>query len=259
MIARTASRRACRAPATPGSAAPDRRHVAFLDDDAAATPDWLERLAAAYATRGRGRRRLARPGLGEPAGPRWFPREFDWVVGCTYRGMPTGARRVRNAIGANMSFRREALEAVGGFQSGRRARRGRPLGCEETELSSGSASRAGRQGRYEPAARVRHLVPAGRATFEYFFKRCRAEGRSKARVTASSGRATASSSERTYVTRTLPLGVLHGLRDAVRGDAGGLGEPPRSRAGCSSRPPGTCTGCSRVGGRRERRAARPSW
>ena len=46
--------------------------------------------------------------------PRFFPAEFDWVVGCTYRGMPEEASVVRNLIGANMSFRRSALEAIGG-------------------------------------------------------------------------------------------------------------------------------------------------
>lgn len=93
--------------------------VAFLDDDAVAEPDWLERLAAHYAD----------PNVIGVGGsvktdwlhgrPRCFPREFDWVVGCSYRGLPEATSRVRNPIGANMSFRAEVLHRTGGFTSGR--------------------------------------------------------------------------------------------------------------------------------------------
>ncbi len=65
--------------------------VAFLDDDAVAEPGWL----AAFAERFRdpavtGVGGLTRPLWATGARPRWFPEEFDWTVGCTYRGMPTG-------------------------------------------------------------------------------------------------------------------------------------------------------------------------
>ncbi len=89
--------------------------IAFLDDDAIAEPNWLENLAACYAD-------PAVVGVGgkiaplwETRRPSWFPEEFDWVVGCTYRGMPTSNAPVRNVIGANMSIRRSALIAAGGF------------------------------------------------------------------------------------------------------------------------------------------------
>src|SRR5919201_4775352 len=83
--------------------------AAFLDDDAVADPCWLERLVAGYADPNV----IAVGGsidpLWEGGRPRSFPPEFDWVVGCTYRGMPEAAGTVRNLIGANMSFRREVL------------------------------------------------------------------------------------------------------------------------------------------------------
>ena len=38
--------------------------------------------------------------------------EFDWVVGCSYRGLPETVSVVRNPIGAKMSLRTSlALEA----------------------------------------------------------------------------------------------------------------------------------------------------
>ena len=123
-----------------------------------------------------------------------------------------------------MSFPREALEAVGGFDS-RLGRVGTvPVGCDETELCIRLARRwPDRELVYEPAARVSHKVPALRATWRYFLSRCYAEGRSKAVVARVAGSHDALSTERTYVTRTLPRGVLRGLAAALRGDVGGLG------------------------------------
>src|SRR5919199_2006307 len=92
--------------------------IAFLDDDAEAMPDWLERLQACYADA----RVLGAGGAIEPrwlsGRPRWFPDEFNWVVGCTYRGMPATTAPVRNLIAANMSIRREVFVALGGFLRG---------------------------------------------------------------------------------------------------------------------------------------------
>ena len=59
-------------------------------------------------TRGRRRRTWPRPS-GRDGRPRWFPPEFDWVVGCSYTGLPETVAPVRNLIGAAMSFRRQHL------------------------------------------------------------------------------------------------------------------------------------------------------
>ena len=87
--------------------------VAFIDDDAVAESDWLERLAEAYTDENV----VAVGGAVIPrwseSRPAWFPPEFDWVVGCTYRGLPEQRAPVRNLIGANMSFRREVFDRVG--------------------------------------------------------------------------------------------------------------------------------------------------
>ena len=92
--------------------------VAFLDDDAEAAPDWLERLLDVYA---RNPTAVAvggapLPNYGAPR-PTWFPPEFDWVFGCHYRSLPTQLAPVRHLIGASMSVRRDDILAVGGFHA----------------------------------------------------------------------------------------------------------------------------------------------
>ncbi len=191
--------------------------IAFLDDDAVAEPTWLERLLDAYEGEGRvlgaGGAILPRWEAGRPG---WFPPEFDWVVGCTYQGMPLGRAQQRNLIGANMSFRRELFAAAGGFQTDMGRIGARPLGCEETELCiRGAQQISGAYYRYEPAARVHHRVPAARATWRYFIARCYSEGLSKAQVSDRVGANAGLASERRYATRTLPAGILAGLADGL--------------------------------------------
>jgi GT2 family glycosyltransferase len=197
--------------------------IAFLDDDAVAAPDWLERLVAPYADP-----RVM--GVGGAIEPRWdrgrprgFPAEFQWVVGCTYAGMPERPAPVRNVIGANMSLRREVFGRVGGFRSGMGRVGRRPMGCEETELCI-RARRADPEAVfvYQPDARVAHAVPVARASWSYFRARCFAEGVSKARVSELAGARDGLASERAYALRTLPRGVARGLADAARGDVAGL-------------------------------------
>jgi GT2 family glycosyltransferase len=201
--------------------------VAFLDDDAAAMSTWLEELLAPYDDP----RVFATGGSVQPAWDsprRQFPAEFNWVVGCTYRGMPQRRAEVRNVIGANMSFRRDAVTAAGGFLAALGRTSDVPAGCEETELCI-RIRRSTPNGIvvYEPRALVRHHVPADRAGWRYFIRRCFAEGSSKAVLSRLEGRGAALATERTYVSRTLPRGVLAGLSDACRGDLAGVGRAAR--------------------------------
>lgn len=198
--------------------------VAFLDDDALAAPDWLARLSAAYADP----YVIGVGGTIEPmwltGEPPWFPDEFNWVVGCTYRGMPRTTARVRNLIGCNMSFRREVFQAVGGFRNDIGRIGTRPLGCEETEFCIRAVQHWPEHALlYEPKARVRHRVPSNRASWTYFRSRCYAEGLSKAQISQLVGPKDALASERSYTLRTLPCGVMRCVADTVlRGDVHGI-------------------------------------
>lgn len=189
--------------------------VAFLDDDAAADIDWLAILADAYVDPAV----VAVGGSAEPewdAGrPSWFPPEFDWVVGCSYVGLPTSRKPVRNPLGCNMSFRRVAFESAGPFETTIGRVGSRPVGDEETEFCI-RVRRAmpGSVILYDPAARVGHRVRRHRGTWGYFLSRCYAEGLSKAIVSQLAGSGAGLSSERRYATVTLPRGVVRNVVQA---------------------------------------------
>lgn len=194
--------------------------VAFLDDDAEAQSGWAARLIAPYADQSvLGCGGVARPLLSVPRPP-WWPAEFDWVVGCSYIGLPLRRTEVRNVIGANMSFRCRAVAELG-FAEGMGRVGSSPFGCEETDLCIRLRQRwPSARIVYEPAAGVLHAVAPQRMSWRYFHARCFAEGQSKAQVAARLGTGPALSSERSYVTRVLPRGVARELRHAVRGDRG---------------------------------------
>ncbi len=197
--------------------------VAFLDDDAEADPGWLEELLEQYRSDVAGTGGVAIPVWPGGVRPGWFPREFDWVVGCSYLGLPTAVEPQRNLIGAGMSFRRSVFDVIGSFDTAMGRVGSHPLGCEETEFAIRLRRiLVGAQILHVPHAIVYHHVAVERARVPYFLRRCYAEGISKAAVAQRAGRDQALSSERRYVLSTLPRGVLDGLRCTLRGDYWGF-------------------------------------
>lgn len=186
--------------------------IAFLDDDAFAEPDWLERLMMPL-------RDPSVAGVGgwvlphwEKDVPAWFPETFYWVFGCSYSGLPASNSQIRNPIGANMAMRRSVFTSVGGFTSGI-GRIGKvPLGCEETELCIRYATSHPKE-RFlvSHEAIVHHRVPPSRIAWDYFWRRCWAEGLSKAAVTSLVGARSGLSSERNYVVHSLPREFVSSL------------------------------------------------
>lgn len=230
--------------------------VAFLDDDAVAEPDWLKFFADSYAD-------PAVAGVGglvlprwETRRPSWFPKEFDWVVGCSYAGMPDTRAPVRNLMGSAASFRREVFDGLGGFRSGLgRTADGRPLGCEETEFCIRLRQRDPRAVLlFDNRAVAWHMVPTARCRFAYFRSRCFAEGLSKAMVTVIVGAGDGLSAERRYTTRTLPRGMVRGVADLLRGDPSGLSRSGAIVTGLTATAAGYTVGSLRERTRRPDRA-----
>jgi hypothetical protein len=152
--------------------------VAFIDDAAVADEHWLESLARAFqqaevaAVGGR-----AVPLWLEGKAPAWLPEELHWVIGCTYRGLPTAAGRVRNVIGCNMAFRTGVFNRAGLFRS-QLGRTGKTKGVgEEADMCLRIAhTLPDSLILYEPAAVVRHKVPGWRLTAGYVCRRSYDEG-----------------------------------------------------------------------------------
>jgi len=208
--------------------------LAFLDDDAAADPDWLERLLAPFADPSV----IAVGGAPLPhyAAPRpaWFPHEFDWVFGCAYAGLPTRAAPILHLIGTTMAVRRPDLLGIGGIHSNDHG---------DMELSHRLLERnPGTKLIYEPAARVRHHVPASRLTWRYFWRRCFFVNRSKVAAMRQMGSAAHLRAERSFAARALTRGVLRGLAQALRGDGGGLARSLAICAGVALAGAGYATG-----------------
>jgi glucosyl-dolichyl phosphate glucuronosyltransferase len=217
--------------------------VAFLDDDALAASDWLRLLAGEYEDESV----LGVGGAIEPVWekrPHWFPAEFGWVVGCTYRGLPRERAAVRNLIGASMSFRRELFSELGGFRHGIGRLGTRPVGCEETDFCL-RVERAHPGGCfiYQPLALVHHRVPAHRARWRYFLARCYGEGLSKALIVDAAGFRRGLAAERAYTARALTSGFCSALLAALTfRDRSGFLRATAIAAGLGAAAAGFCSG-----------------
>lgn len=179
-----------------GAAAVASDVIAFMDDDAWAEPDWLERLLPRYDDSSVAAVGGASLPYYETERPGWFPANFDWIFGCSYAGLPTTAAPLLHLIGANMSVRRSSFEEAGGFQGN---------DFDDLNLCLRLAERFGaRSIYYDPDAVVHHFVARQRVTWRYFYRRCYFVNREKVRVLADVGTAKSLRAEREF--------VLHALR-----------------------------------------------
>lgn len=140
-----------------GYAATDGDVIAFIDDDAFVDPEWLDELLVPYAEPtvvGVGGRALngiegeETKGIGEIG--RLLP---DGRLTGNFAANPGRVIQVDHMLGANMSFRRTALDAIGGI-------RGNYPGtclCEESDISL-RLGKAGGTLLFQPHAIVRHVA-----------------------------------------------------------------------------------------------------
>jgi glycosyltransferase involved in cell wall biosynthesis len=152
--------------------------LAFIDDDAWAEKDWLEKIARNF----RDERVFGVGGkivpIFDSRRPRWLGEELDWIVGCTYRGMKEG--EIRNPIGANMAFRRDAFKIAGYFRTEMGRYGKKLLGGEEAEFSLRLKKlKPDAKIVFDSSAVVYHRVPADRCKFKYALRRAYYEGISK--------------------------------------------------------------------------------
>jgi GT2 family glycosyltransferase len=181
--------------------------VAFLDDDAYPEATWLEELMKPFAN----------PSVAIVAGhvvpnwmntkraPWWFPPEYLWVVGSTWRGFGAESRPVRNAIGASMAVRRSVFDEVGGFDAKVRHYN------DDTDIAMRITKEVpGAWVAYAPRSIVLHEVPDARQSIKFFFSRCWTEGIAKGATSERHGRGTLMR-ELDYCVRYLTTGVLGSL------------------------------------------------
>lgn len=155
--------------------------LVFIDDDAYAQENWLEKILENF----RDEKVWVVGGKIIPEfeikRPRWFPEELNWIIGCTYKGMPDNKTEIRNPIGANMAFRREVFEKVGFFETSVGRIGKKLLGSEETELCLRLKKECpNARIIYDPGAVVFHRIPKERMKISYVLRRAYYEGVSKA-------------------------------------------------------------------------------
>jgi len=146
--------------------------LAYVDDDVLFHPHWLlallERFAADPDLMCLGGRVVP---VFEGGQPSWLTPYLASAYGELDAGSePRPLRYPEHPYGLNMAFRREVLDALGGFDP-RLGRSGaRLLSGEETELFA-RAHRAGLKTGYTPDAVVFHRIPRSRATRSWALRR----------------------------------------------------------------------------------------
>lgn len=175
--------------------------VAFLDDDAIPSAEWVSQLTAGFANA---------DAVGGPLLPRWqttkrwLPKPFHWLIGCgPYHDEP---RMVANTYGSNLAVRADAFADVGGFDETIGMGSDGPQQGGETDLCR-RLRRAGYDAvRYQPDAVVYHTVDDVSAPSQ--FTRAFAQGKAKADLGAASR-------ESDFIRDELLGGEYRGVRDVV--------------------------------------------
>jgi len=149
--------------------------IAFMDDDAIAAPDWLEKLATVFDKFGSQAEVVGGrvDPIWEVPQPRWLP---DSLLGnvsvVNWGGSDRFAAPREWVAGTNIAFRVAALQKAGGFSVHLGRTRGGQalLSNDETDVIERMTANGARLV-YAPGAVVQHLVPAERLTQGWFRRR----------------------------------------------------------------------------------------
>jgi glycosyltransferase involved in cell wall biosynthesis len=157
------------------------KYVAYIDDDAIASPHWLELLVQAFET--------VHPApvsvggkiypIWEVEKPGWFPDEKKpYLTILDYGDEPLFITYPRILYGTNMAFVREALLAINSFRTDVGRCKGNLLSCEESDIFSKFA-RKRLPVYYLPEASVEHLASKERLIKKWLYRRHYWQGRSE--------------------------------------------------------------------------------
>ncbi|QEL21024.1 glycosyltransferase [Limnoglobus roseus] len=142
--------------------------IAWTDDDAFPEPDWIEKTLTALE------RFDAEMVFGkvEPLWetgrpPSWFTEKYRGMFALIDLGGPPRVVKEPHVVGfnVNMAFRTSIVAKIGGYRTD--IGRGRMAGGEDIDLFQ-RAHRSGVAVAYEPAAVVRHYIPASRCTKAFY-------------------------------------------------------------------------------------------
>lgn len=153
--------------------------VAFIDDDAVAEKDWIANLLSVYE-------QTDAIAVGGDVRPNWqterpafFPEEFYWLVGCVEPGFAEDKEEVRNTYGSNISYRREAFLAVGGYDPKTGRKGDKHLQAHEAPVGIRLLERYGKGMIFTEDAVVHHKLFEYRGEFKWLVARSFWQGYSK--------------------------------------------------------------------------------
>ncbi|QVW36680.1 glycosyltransferase family 2 protein [Geobacter sulfurreducens] len=189
------------------------RYLAFIDDDAKASPNWLELIVNAFET--------VRPLPAAVGGeirpfyevppPYWFSDDFElrsWGSESKFLEYPAS---MFGFSGSNMAFPKHILCTYGGFDD--------TLGMKGAEIGLGEEAdlffrmyQSQAPLWYDPAIQVFHWTPVRNTTVAYRMKRAYCAGRSRAKIVGS----TLFSAETVHELLRLPAFVLISLVLMIR-------------------------------------------
>lgn len=162
------------------------RYVAFIDDDAQAEPDWIERLVAGFGECG-----AAPDAVGGEIEPIWGGEEPSWLddtfrryltAGLGWSDVPVFLQPPQWICEANSAYRRDVLERFGPWPEDL-GRKGSTLLSNENLINLKIFASGGRIF-FDPRVRVRHYIHPDRLTKTWMRRRCFWQGVSEAVVVA---------------------------------------------------------------------------
>lgn len=157
------------------------KYVAFMDDDALASPRWLEQIVYRFENI------IPKPAIiGGKVSPIWEVDKPSWITDkllgalsiVDYSQFPTFLEN-KFLFSVNMAFPCQLLRDFKGFDT-RLCRKGKNLITNDEILIAIKLKKAGYKFYYDPDIHVEHIIPATRLTSEWFIKRIKAQGFSDA-------------------------------------------------------------------------------